>query len=515
MAEYYGSGSKLTDVFQLLLAQQEATERREGRQDETALTLLSMQMKEAESTRAVLLKEYYDKKDEIAETKKMYKKYEAMDPDLQTKGSKEIIGPIVKQQKIDMDAVTKNLDTLTEYQRELESGLTELESQAVQLRELKTDFWGINKTLQPHEYYADPTDDVEQLQEYVMKPKDEGGLGWTTTAGMDLAYAQEDTQVIQDQARARGKVAGELPTAGATGSYGSIQSIMVDKKGNIKSAKELKYVDQDKSSPTYGKEVKPSDTLVAELGHMLGVGDYDDFMNQFYVMESTSPETGREVRKFLESHPSFAKNFANLERDWTTLKALEDELAGINAPKPADIEASLAAFGEDLAGVSDKEALFGAFKEMAEGGDIPRGQQGQFFDIIEQQLGVDDAYPDYSKWLTGEEDVVYEEPETVGDKMMNAPWVRSLGWTARTINELAYNNAVNVYDVVAGPYNYLTWLMTGFNPALQGEKAIGLQQWGEWTGADENTWNLWGKAFGAGGNIFGTPEHGWRKKRVK
>jgi hypothetical protein len=152
---------------------------------------------------------------------------------------------------------------------------------------------------------------------------------------------------------------------------------------------------------------------------------------------------------------------------------------------------------------------------MAEAGDIPRGQQGQFFDLIEQQLGVDDAYPAYSKWLTGEEDVVYEEPDTVGGIMMNAPWVRNLGWTARTINELAYNNAVNVYDMVAAPYNYLTWLMTGFNPALQGEKAIGLQQWGEWTGADENTWNLWGKAFGAGGNIFGTPEHGWRKKRVK
>ena len=67
-----GLSSDLAGVFQIILAQQEAEERREARGEQTALTLLSMQMKEAESTRGVLLKEYYDKKDEIAETKEMY-----------------------------------------------------------------------------------------------------------------------------------------------------------------------------------------------------------------------------------------------------------------------------------------------------------------------------------------------------------------------------------------------------------------------------------------------------------
>ena len=44
MAEYYGSGSKLTDVFQLILAQQEAEERKVARGQEMSLSLLTLQL---------------------------------------------------------------------------------------------------------------------------------------------------------------------------------------------------------------------------------------------------------------------------------------------------------------------------------------------------------------------------------------------------------------------------------------------------------------------------------------
>ena len=54
-----GLSSDLAGAFQLILAQQQAEARKEERQQDIALNLLSMEMREAESTKAILLKEYY------------------------------------------------------------------------------------------------------------------------------------------------------------------------------------------------------------------------------------------------------------------------------------------------------------------------------------------------------------------------------------------------------------------------------------------------------------------------
>ena len=60
--------SDLAGVFQIILAQQQAEARKEERQQDIALNLLSLEMRETESARGVLLKEYYDKKSEVAKT---------------------------------------------------------------------------------------------------------------------------------------------------------------------------------------------------------------------------------------------------------------------------------------------------------------------------------------------------------------------------------------------------------------------------------------------------------------
>ena len=194
--------SDLAAAFSLIQQQQALEERKEERHQSMALNLLSMEMRETESARNVLIKEYYDKKTEMAATEEMYKKYEAIDPDLKTQGAMELIQPIVKKDKIDMEAIIGNLDILTTRESELQAGLTTLESQGQKLKELQSEFWGVNKTLQPHEYYADPTDDVEQLQEYALKPVSEGGLGWDTTAGMDYEYSLMKPSEIEDIAYA-------------------------------------------------------------------------------------------------------------------------------------------------------------------------------------------------------------------------------------------------------------------------------------------------------------------------
>jgi hypothetical protein len=400
-------------------------------------------MREAESARGILLKEYYDKKDEIAETKEMYKKYQAMDPNLQTKGAKDIIGPIVKSQKVDMDAVTKNLDTLTDYQIELESGLTELESQASVFREIKNKFAGENRTLQPHEYYADPSDDVEQMQEYVTKPVSEGGLGWETTAGMDLLYKAEDPENILDLAEKRGlKREGEAKT-GATASYGMIQSTIRPEGEDPLKPKHLTYIDQDQASPTYGQEKKPSEAVVNELKSMLTQPSYDNFVSNFYALESVQPETAAEIRKLLEGNPLLAKNFANLEKDYNVIQSLERELAGINLPKLEDPEDTYAAFVEDLEGVTDPATLFGAFKEMDESGIVAKKERGKFFDFIEDRLGVEDAYPAYKVFLDPSLDTGFGKYQQAADILQQEFKIQET--TKRSFNEARQDLAGELY----------------------------------------------------------------------
>ena len=433
----------LSDILQILQQQDVLEERRKARSQDLALNLLSMEMREAESTKSILLKEYYDKKDEIAETKEMYKKYQAMDPNLQTKGAKDIIGPIVKSQKVDMDAVTKNLDTLTKHQRELQSGLTELESQASVFREIKSKFAGENRTLQPHEYYADPSDDVEQMQEYVTKPVSEGGLGWETTAGMDLLYKAEDPENILDLAKKRGlKKEGESRT-GASESYAMILQTVKPKGEDPLDAGDLAYVDRDETSSTYGQEVKPADATVTELQYMLLQPSGLDFISNFHALESIQPETAVEIRKILEGNPALVKNFTNLEKDYNVIQSLERELAGINLPKEEDPEDVYGAFVEDLEGVTDPATLFGAFKEMDESGIVAKKERGKFFDFIEDRLGVEDAYPAYKVFLDPSLDTGYSKYQQAADILQQEFKIQET--TKRSFNEARQDLAGELY----------------------------------------------------------------------
>lgn len=74
-----------------------------------------------------------------------------------------------------------------------------------------------------------------------------------------------------------------------------------------------------------------------------------------------------------------------------------------------------------------------------------------------------------------------KKPETVGEKAMTIPIVRSLGWTADKFNQLLFNLGADIYNVAGVPINYITYLATGYNPGFKGtevmDKLLG------WTGA--------------------------------
>ena len=73
-------GSDLAAVFSLIQQQQALEQRKEEGHQSMALNLLSMQMREAESTKSVLLKEYYDKKAEVRQSEDMFNQYDGLKP---------------------------------------------------------------------------------------------------------------------------------------------------------------------------------------------------------------------------------------------------------------------------------------------------------------------------------------------------------------------------------------------------------------------------------------------------
>ena len=106
-------------ILQLIQQQQALEERKEERHQNLALNLLSMEMREAESTKAILIKEYYDKKAEVRQTEDMFDEYSGLKPSDISKGGRHILSIVDKEHKVDVDAIAQNLNTLNTYQSEL------------------------------------------------------------------------------------------------------------------------------------------------------------------------------------------------------------------------------------------------------------------------------------------------------------------------------------------------------------------------------------------------------------
>ena len=155
---------------------------------------LEREERKASVAQQILIKEYYDKKDEIRTTEKVFDQYDNLKPsDISSGGgATDLMSIVDKQNNIDMNAITQNLNALGTYQSELESSLGQLKGQAQTLKEMQMDFAGANRVLEPHEY--------EAFQEHALKALEEGGLGWSTTAGADVEYYKKDPTTRQLQA---------------------------------------------------------------------------------------------------------------------------------------------------------------------------------------------------------------------------------------------------------------------------------------------------------------------------
>ena len=336
---------------------------------------LDREERKAQATQSILLKEYYDMKDQVRATEKMYDKYDNVDPSFMTQGAADIISIVDEQNSINMNAITQNLNTLSEYQSSLDAGLSTLRSQASTLKEMQSEFAGANRVLDPHEY--------EAFQEHALTALEEGGLGWETTAGADQAYFSKDpTQRFADAVKITNHMkAGQV--ANAESNYGIIQGMYTLGEGEDSGdlVERLTYTD-----PVTKKKIEPSEELVQAI-QLMAMQPYGDFMSG---INSLPGAIGDAVRTELSTNKNTSAFFLNLSRNYDAINALDSELAGINETNE---ESDFNSFVEAISGVDNKNALFAMYDQAVAG--MPREEHGPYFNAMEAAMGGSDLYDDY------------------------------------------------------------------------------------------------------------------------
>ena len=341
---------------------------------------LEREERKAAVTQQILLKEYYDKKAEVKTTEAMFNKYDNLGPADVSQGGADIINIVDEQNNINMQAVTQNLNTLSNYQSELQTGLSNLKGQAQTLKEMQADFAGANRVLEPHEYQA--------FQEHALQALDEGGLGWSTTAGADVEYFKKDPTTRQLQAyQMTERMKSDYEKTGG-GDYTIFQQVITLGEGedleDLADRLEVKDVD--------GKTIhRPSEQSLMLLQNMSLQTNFEDFVAG--IETYPSDRGGDQLRADIGSNLNLARLYNNISGNAKAIQTLDTELAGINDP----IETTnLDHFVSNISGITDKQALFGLYDQFTSG--LDPSQHESFFNAMEAQLGMGDLGPAYMEF---------------------------------------------------------------------------------------------------------------------
>ena len=368
--------AELMDVIRIIQNEQARKDAKQARQQQQNLQLLSLEMTKVQRTEEIMLKEYYRKLADVESTEKLYDKWDNFSPSQISEGGADIIKFIDDQHNIEIGSLDHNIKNLNTYKADLVDGLNMLKRQAVTLKKEQGKFAGLNKTLQEHEY--------KKFQEYALSPIEEGGLGWATTAGSDQYFYETDSVKRSATALQMGEKVSEEHKTGATGSYGVLQKTLISEdSGNKKLLKSLGLS-------------KKQEPLLNAVQLMLMQGDYDDFMRN--VMQYPGKE-GEAIRGFLKTNPLTSFTWDNLQRDYTAIKSLDQEIAGIGEEAGGE-EAPFDRFISGIEGIEDSDTLFQMF-DLAVRGMNP-DEVDQYFNAIEVQLGVEDAGELYTQYKEGE-----------------------------------------------------------------------------------------------------------------
>ena len=303
----------------------------------------AFEREEAKAARAegILLKEYYNKQDQIRESEKLYGKYASLSPGDVSQGGLDLVSFIDDQNNIDVSLVKDNLDKMSSYHQELKDGLDHIQEQQSVLKSTSQDWAGVNTVLQEHEY--------EEFKKNALLAIEEGGRGWAHTAGADeLFYSQSPSERYAQSLRITEHMK-KSADAGATGSYAILQTqLTADSEKN----EDIEAIAERLSYEVGGRTVTPDENVISALQKMVIQGDYNDFMSNIYRL----PEAERKlVLDELSTNPSLNLYYGNLQRDWNQIRNLDNELAGINDKPETN---NLNTFIDSIEGITDEATLF-------------------------------------------------------------------------------------------------------------------------------------------------------------
>ena len=279
---------------------------------------LEREERKAATAQQILLKEYYDKKTEVDHTEKMFDQYDNLKPSDVSQGGADIISIIDNENNLDMSAITQNLNALSSYQSDLESSLGELKGQAQTLKEMQSDFAGANRVLEPHEYQA--------FQEHALQALDEGGLGWSTTAGADVEYYKTDPEARFARAlNVTEKMKGDKDKS-AKGNYAVLHGIF--ELGEGEDAGDL--VERLEVKDAKGKVIHtPEEDVIVAIQRLVATQpNYDEFIANLNALPAEYG--GDAIRTELMTNPNTSTIFGNFQSNVQAINTLDNELAGIN-----------------------------------------------------------------------------------------------------------------------------------------------------------------------------------------
>jgi len=438
------------EILQALNMMLDRKERREDREAAKSLALLSMSLQEesrkTDRAQDVMLKEYYSKQEEVAAYEKMYDEYSNLSPQDISPGGKDLVSIVNDQNEIDMGQINESILKLNEYKSELSAGLQNISKQQSDFKQYESTYWGENKMLQPHEY--------EQMKEFALKSIDDGGLGYSNTAGFDRAYEAIPGSTREAQAITMSDNISKSLKETSADKLSIIKGALTKTKDNDP-MKTLTYVHNKK---TY----KPSEAIVNELVNIASqVTTPEEFMDAIYQAEQVG--VGNPMLDFLRTNKRLAKAFSTMEDNVLSLNALSDELAGI---LPEEKVSEMAEFASSVEGITDTDLLFQMFEESAQGKTQKEYQD--YFAVLETELGQDlgEAYDLYSNPETGED--VDRGPEGIA----RVPIVKALSGLASTAQHGLIGGTAEALNVLYGPMNYLSHWLTGYNPGFSGHQTM-------------------------------------------
>ena len=360
--------ARLTDVFQLILAQQAAEERKEARSQETALQLLTLEMGQQSRLKEVELQgtiqEYYDLKKERDEVgAKIRKDYAKVDPKFITQHFRDVSNTFEGVAQDNMSNLQENIGVLSQ-------DVVALENLSQELAEQKSYYKGQEQAIAGLTQLVDPGEFEGFVEEY--KEEHPGA----PTAGLYAGY--EEGRV---DAYTRGQAKDKMQAV-----------YKASAQSNWDSMREL------------AAEIEPSDytddeILQNEIGKMIPLRNYPDAIN-YMNLEAT----GKVKDVFYEMFPAL---MGSMEGHIASVDAIETEFLG--GTKETHVQNITNKLLGDVSGAATTEEAFELYR-TAQTQLTSESDKRAMFASMEEKLGKGDLGKSYVAYLGGVSGLSDDQP---------------------------------------------------------------------------------------------------------